>query len=380
MAKLAQISSSGYSCNYPSGIDAPATLRVVRTLDFGARRRLKLLFAYCAVQKTYIVALLAISCYTSSILAAQNAVIQDARSNHPAIQSITESEAEVPLPDESVNSGDLLRLTVRDCPELSRSFRVSSEGTLVLPLVGNAIAVRGLTAPQIEKLIEEILRSKSILNDPVVIIAVLEYRSRPVNVVGAVNHPLTFQATGDLTLLDAIARAGGMSPTAGSSILVSSRVRGADGRTQVTTVTIASSNLLSSSNTESNLHLRGGEQIRVLEAGKVFVSGNVRHPGMLPMQNDADMTVLKAIAMCEGLQSYSAKFAYIYRQNVVGQQRQEVQVPLSRIMQRKDVDVALMRDDILYVPENGKKKMTGKVFGQIAGFAQSTGSGILILH
>jgi protein involved in polysaccharide export with SLBB domain len=98
------------------------------------------------------------------------------------------------------------------------------------------------------------------------------------------------------------------------------------------------------------------------------------------MQNDADMTVLKAISMSEGLQPYSAKLAYIYRSQAGEQQRHELMVPLGRIMQRKDADVALMRDDILYIPENGAKKMTSKVLGQISGFAQTTGSGILILH
>jgi len=343
-------------------------------------KNLKLHLAHFGSEYIRMAALIAVACSVLSPISAQTEAREDAGYNLPTMQPMRGSNAEVPLPDESVGSGDLLGLTVRDCPELSRSFRVTSEGTLILPLIDKPIHVAGLNTSQIAQQIEKTLCSKSILNDPVVVAAILEYRSRPISVVGAVNHPLTFQAIGDLTLLDAIARAGGMSGMAGSSVLVTSHVLSEDGHAQVTTTTIASSRLLSSSDPESNLHLKGGEQIRVLEAGKVFVSGNVRHPGMLPMQNDADMTVLKAISMSEGLQPYSAKLAYIYRSQAGEQQRHELMVPLGRIMQRKDADVALMRDDILYIPENGAKKMTSKVLGQISGFAQTTGSGILILH
>ena len=61
----------------------------------------------------------------------------------------------------------------------------------------------------------------AIVVDPFVTVAVVEYASRPINVTGAVHKPLTFQAVGPVTLLDAIARAEGLNTDAGPEILVS---------------------------------------------------------------------------------------------------------------------------------------------------------------
>ena len=56
--------------------------------------------------------------------------------------------------------------------------------------------------------------------DPVVKVTVVEYHSRPIAVMGAVKLPLTFQAVGVVTLLDALAKAGGLNDLAGTEILV----------------------------------------------------------------------------------------------------------------------------------------------------------------
>ena len=59
-----------------------------------------------------------------------------------------------------------------------------------------------------------------ILVDPIVKITVVEYHSRPISVMGAVRRPITFQADGVVTLLDALSRAEGLTDDAGPEILV----------------------------------------------------------------------------------------------------------------------------------------------------------------
>ena len=287
----------------------------------------------------------------------------------------------VVLPAESVGPDDLLEVMVPYCPELSRTFRVGSDGSLALPLLKHPIAVSGMLPAEVGEQVKEALQRDQILNDPVVTISVIEYRSRPVSVIGAVNHPLTFQAVGETTLLDAIARAGGLAPSAGTTILVTRHAMAGDrsgDKAKETVNSISASSLLASSDPEVNLRLRGGEEIRVPETGKIFVAGNVRRPGMYAMQSDMETTVVKALALSEGLQPYSANVAYIYRRRGPGEERREIKVPLSRIMSRKGMDVALLSDDILFIPENGGKKMTSKVLNQIAGFGQTTATGMLI--
>jgi polysaccharide export outer membrane protein len=286
----------------------------------------------------------------------------------------------VSLPDETLGPDDLIEVSVSYCPELSQNFRIAPDGILHLPLLHKPLPVAGLNAIEVAQAIQHELTEQQVLVDPVVNVSVLEYRSRPVSVVGAVNHPLTFQVIGRTTLLDAIAKAGGLSATAGANIVVKSRTRivsgGADQSAQVVPV----STLMDASSPALNLELQGGEEIRVPEASKIFVAGDVRRPGMYAMQTDAGTTVIKALALSEGLGLYAANTAYIYRLGKPGTERTELQVPLSRIMARKDQDVKLMADDILYIPENGRKRMTSSVLNRMAGFSENTATGLLVYH
>ncbi len=284
------------------------------------------------------------------------------------------------LPSGTLGPDDLLQIMVPYCPELSRSFRVSSDGTLALPLLKQRIQVAGLQPSEVEKKIATALVTEQILAEPVVNISVLEYRSKPVNVVGAVRNPLTFQATGDTTLLQALAKAGGLSATAGPEITVTHREQAQDGSMHVTVQSIPVRKLIEANDPKLNVMLTGNDEIRVPEAGHIFVAGNVKRPGSFAMQNDADTTVVKALALSEGLEAYSSKNAYIYRERGAGEAREEIPVPLSQIMARKAPDVVLQPDDILYVPENNGERLTAKVLTQLAGFGSTTAAGVLIYH
>jgi polysaccharide export outer membrane protein len=281
------------------------------------------------------------------------------------------------LPAQRIGPNDLISIQVSDCPELSRSFRVSSDGTLALPLLDHRVTAAGLMPVELEGQLAKELKAAGILVAPVVSASVSEYRSRPVSVVGAVHHPLTFQAMSDSSLIDAIAKAEGVNADAGSFILVTRR--GIDSKTAGEEVQrIPLKRLMDASDPSLNLKLVGGEEIRVQEAGKVFVTGNVIKPGVYAMQDNADTTVLKALALSEGLKAYSSKLAYIYRRDPGTNTRTEISVELDQIMARKSPDVEISADDILYIPENKGRKMTLGALERLAGFGTSTASGMLI--
>ena len=125
---------------------------------------------------------------------------------------------EINLPAQKVGPNDLLAISVQDCPELTRNFRVTANGTLALPLLKHPIPAAGNLPEQIEAEISQALVDNDLLVQPVVSVSVLEYRSAPVSVVGAVRRPLTFQAVGKVTLLDALAKAEGLAADAGPEI------------------------------------------------------------------------------------------------------------------------------------------------------------------
>jgi polysaccharide biosynthesis/export protein len=262
------------------------------------------------------------------------------------------------LPSQPVGVDDLLAISVYDSPELSRTVRVGSDGKIRLPMLKEKIPVQGKLAAEIETAIAEELSNESILVDPVVTVSVAEYKSRPVSVIGAVKSPITFQALPGTTLLDALTKAQGLTDDAGAEIIVTRLVAGADGKSTEVTQRVPAKALLEKTDPLYNLALFGGEQIRVPEAGKIFVVGNVKKPGALSVHDAlGNTTVLTAIAMSEGLGQYAQNTVYIYRREADMTSR-EIPVELSKILDRKAPDVALFPNDILYVPDAKARRLT----------------------
>jgi len=261
------------------------------------------------------------------------------------------------LPAQPVGPNDLIAVSVYDSPELSRTVRVGGDGYFRLPMLKERIKAQGLLPGDIETAIVQALREEEILVDPFVTVTIAEYHSRPITVNGAVKMPLVFQAEGPTTLLDAIARAQGLSENAGTEILVSQSQMGPDAKPITLTRRVPVHSLIDEADPLFNLTLVGGEEVRVPELGRIYVVGNVKKPGAFPVRNGGGTTVLEMIAVSEGLAPYYTREAYIYRQEGTGN-KNEIPVPLEKIMQRKAPDVSLVANDILYIPDNKGKRFT----------------------
>lgn len=281
------------------------------------------------------------------------------------------------LPPRPILSGDLLSVSVYGAQELTRSVRVSGDGSIRLPMLSHPVQVKGLLPPEVESRIAAALVADEILVDPAVSVAITEYYSKPVSVAGAVRHPLTFPVYQSITLLEALTRAEGLSADAGSEILVTRPAE--SGKPLVERIPVKA--LMDGSKPELNLTLEGGEEVRVPELGRVFVAGNVRRSGAFRIEDDAGMTVLKAIALAEGLAPYSGKEAYILRRSDRDPQAAPAEIPvaLREITDRKSPDVALLANDILYIPDSRGARVTANAIEKIIAFAAGTASGALIL-
>jgi len=268
------------------------------------------------------------------------------------------------LPALRIGPNDLLAVSVYDSPELTRTLRVGADGMIRLPMLKQRIKADGLLPAELETAMAEALRAEQLLVDPAVTVTIAEYNSRPVSVAGAVRNPVTFQAAGPVTLLEALARAGGLSPEAGPEILVSRLRAGADGEPSALVERIPVKALIDAADPDMNLKLAGGEEIRVPEVGKVFVVGTVKKPGAFPVQNTSDTTVLQMLALAEGLAPFASK--------------REIQIELGKILGRKAPDVPLEPNDILYIPDNSGRRLTVTAIEKITGFGVATASGMLV--
>ncbi len=114
-----------------------------------------------------------------------------------------------------IESTDVLNIKVFDVPELSLTVRVSDEGILAYPLIGD-MQVEGLTTQEVENILEERLRNGYLKNPEVSVdldFKVMEQtREKEVYVLGEVKTPGAIPLSGKyLTVLEAVTKAGGFS-------------------------------------------------------------------------------------------------------------------------------------------------------------------------
>jgi polysaccharide export outer membrane protein len=277
------------------------------------------------------------------------------------------------LPAQAVGPNDLIAISVYDAPELSRTIRIGTDGLIRLPMLKQLIKAEGLFPADLEIAIAHALREEQILVDPFVTVTIAEYHSRPISVSGAVKMPLVFQAEGPVSLLEAIARAQGLSENAGPEVLVSRSQPGPDGATVMLTRRITVRNLINDADPAVNIKLSGGEEIRVPEVSKIYVVGNVKKPGAYPVQDGSETTILQMLALTEGLEQFANKNAFIYRREANGS-KNEIPVQLDKILARKSPDIPLIANDILYIPDNRGKRIGVRAIEAIIAAASGAGA------
>lgn len=113
---------------------------------------------------------------------------------------------------------DVLDVTVFKAPDLSKSLQVAEDGTINLPLTGQ-ITAAGKSASQLEREIASRLNARY-MKSPQVTVFVKEYNSQRVTVSGAVRSPGVFPLRGNETLMQVIAKGGGLDREVSSNDVV----------------------------------------------------------------------------------------------------------------------------------------------------------------
>ena len=143
------------------------------------------------------------------------AVAQDAASSSQAINSKPATTASPDLPKSApgvrpesyvIGAEDTISVYVWKEPDMSKNVPVRPDGMISLPLVGEVKAA-GYTPVQLQDVLAD--RMKKYVSDPQVTVVVEKIASLSFNIVGEVNHPGYFPLTRRMTVLDAIALAGG---------------------------------------------------------------------------------------------------------------------------------------------------------------------------
>lgn len=246
--------------------------------------------------------------------------------------------------------GDLLEISVFEIPELSQTIRISGAGSVEFPLIGS-VAVAGKTTSQAAQIIGDELRHRDFVKNPVVNILVKQFATQGVSVLGEVRKPGVYTIIGPRRLMDVVAEAGGLEPTASSEIQIQHRGTG-----EVQNLKLL--NTSSDQNFKSNVMISPGDTILVSRASIVYVVGDVNKPGGFAMQDGGSLSTLQVIALAGGTnRTAAARSAKIIRRTETGYE--EHPLDLNEILAGHRADVALQANDVVFVP-NSLAKSTGK--------------------
>jgi polysaccharide export outer membrane protein len=246
-----------------------------------------------------------------------------------------------------VGPRDVLDIKVFEEPRLDGEVRINESGSVRLPLVGE-VAVEGLTVEEVTARLEQVLEAQ-FLQQASVSVEVVEYHSRPISVIGAVQKPGGLPLSGRVTLLEAITAAGGLTPLHGDTIFVLRRSE--NGLTD--RVAIPVDDLLVQADPDLNIPIFANDLINVPVAVEVTVYclGEVGRPGPVTFKSTERITLLTAIARAGGLTRRAAKRIVIRRKDP-GSGPGEIEVNYRRVLGGREPDPELTQGDVIVVKES----------------------------
>ena len=247
------------------------------------------------------------------------------------------------------------------------AYRIDLRGNVNLPLIGR-MKVSGQTVEQFEAALAE--RLKEYLKSPSVTVAVVEYKSQPISVIGQVTTPGVHQLQGRKTLLEVLSTVGGLRPEAGHQIKITRKMEyGAiplptakpDSTGKFSVAELSIKRIMNAVSPEENIQIQPYDVISVPKGELVYVVGDVKRSGGIVLGDREQMTALQALSLAEGMErNAKGNSAKILRRPANGGEREEIAVSLYDILKGKSGDVPMKPDDILFVPSSTGKRMANR--------------------
>jgi polysaccharide export outer membrane protein len=260
---------------------------------------------------------------------------------------VTAAGAQGRDPAYRVGPRDLISVHVDEDAKLNGDRRVSEAGTINLPVLGD-VPVVGKTTPEITQAVKKLLEDKY-MQRASVDVQVIEFRSRPISVIGAVKQPGNLGFSGHWTLLEALTAAGGLTENHGNVVYV---LRRSDNGLS-DQVTIDLDDLLVRGDQAVNVPIFANDLINVPVTVEVTVYclGEVAKPGALLFKSNERITLLAAIAHAGGL-TERASNKILVKRAAHGDGPAEITVDYKKILAGKEPDVDLRQGDVIVAKES----------------------------
>ena len=240
---------------------------------------------------------------------------------------------------------------------------VSEKGRINVPYIGH-VGAGGLSIPELEALITEPLGRDYFVN-PGVSVHIKEYHSLQYFISGAVNLPGLYEMRSRATLMEIIAKAGGVLADRGNVAYIlrestGQLVEGKDIKDLLSgkePIKVDLKRLLDRGDMTCNPILQSGDVIYIplqkvlnLAESRVYVEGEVKRPGIFEYQ--PGLTALNACIMAGGFDKFAAPSRTRIIRKVDGKQV-IIKIDLDQVKKGKKPDIELKSGDRIHVPETG---------------------------
>jgi polysaccharide export outer membrane protein len=211
----------------------------------------------------------------------------------PPLPQATQAPQNAPPPQAILGPGDTVRVVVLENPELTTEARLSVQGTVGLPLIGE-VSVGNRSTTEAANLISDSYRKGRYLRDPHVSVSLIETRSQRVLVLGHVIKPGQYPLDGSSDrLTDILALAGGRAENGSDTVVVTRR----DGEPHRIEVDVA--RMYRDGDLSRDIKLQTGDVVFVPEAPVFYVYGAVQRAGVYRLEPST--TVRAALSVGGGL-------------------------------------------------------------------------------
>lgn len=233
----------------------------------------------------------------------------------------------------TVGEDDVISITVYDQPQLSTKVRVSGDGTIILPLLGN-ISVAGLSVVDISEKLTRLYADGYLVN-PQISVFIEEYGSKKATILGMVNSPGQYSIRQHTSLLEFISMAGGLTNDAGGTAVITRK--SGDGKT----VQVDLAKLIEKGETAHNVPVFNGDSVYIPKMQVIYINGEVQRPNQYKYESGT--TVIMAVTLANGFTDKASPKNIKIIRKIDGK---EV------IITQTDMDEPVLPGDIIVVPES----------------------------
>lgn len=237
--------------------------------------------------------------------------------------------------DYIVGEGDVLMISVYENDDLSTVARVTYEGTIAVPLLGQVV-VKDLTVSDVSKKIQALYADGYIVN-PQVNVFIKEHRSRKAVILGEVGEPGIYNLQQRTSLLELISQAGGLTKYAGTM----ATIKRSNGDPDENTIEVDFKKLVEKGKNEFNIQIKDGDSVYIPKQKVFYVAGEVKKPDAYSY--DEKPTIIKAVTMAGGFTAKASRTGVKIIRKEGGKEK---------VLEDVMMDEVVLPDDVIVVPES----------------------------